>query len=108
MIALLRFNANQVGTGHKLHFQPKHPARAKLAAINNKNVCGKAEVGCRQFGIVSYHLYYHISSGKKTALLRCTSNHISTGHKLQFQPKNPARAKLAAINNKNGCGTAEV
>ena len=25
-----------------------------------------------------------------------------------FQPKNPARAKLAAINNKNGCGTAVV
>ena len=45
---------------------------------------------------------------KKTALLRCNANQVSTGHKLHFQPKNPARAKLAAINNKNGCGRAEV
>ena len=34
---LLRCNTNQAGTGHKLHFQPKIPGRAKLAAINNKN-----------------------------------------------------------------------
>ena len=45
---------------------------------------------------------------KKTDLLRFTANQFGTGHKLHFQPKNPARAKLAAINNKNGCGTAEV
>ena len=36
--------ANQAGIDHKLHFQPKHPARAKLAPINNKNGCGNAEV----------------------------------------------------------------
>ena len=45
---------------------------------------------------------------KKTALLFCTSNQSEIGHKLHFWPKNPARAKLAAINNKNGCGRAEV
>ena len=45
---------------------------------------------------------------KNTALLRCTANQDGTGHKLHFQPKNPAWAKLAAINNKNCRGTAEV
>ena len=55
-MALLRCTANQAGTGHKLHFQPKHPVRAKLAAINNKNGCGTAEVGCRQFGSVLYQV----------------------------------------------------
>ena len=45
---------------------------------------------------------------KNIALLRCTANKVGTGHKLHFQPKNPARAKLVAINNKNGCGPAEV
>ena len=45
---------------------------------------------------------------KNTAFLCFTENHVGTGHKLHFQPKNPARAKLAAIENKNGCGTAEV
>ena len=40
---------------------------------------------------------------KMIALLRCTANQVSTDHKLHFQPKNPARAKLAAINNK--CST---
>ena len=39
-------------------------------------------------------------------MLRCTANQAGTGHKLNFLPKNPARAKLAAINNYNGCGTA--
>ena len=62
---LLRCTANQAGTGHKLHFQPKNPAWAKLAAINNKNGCGTAEVWCRQFGRVSYHWYYHIRPGKR-------------------------------------------
>ena len=62
--ALLRCTANQAGTVHKLHFQPKNPARAKLAAINNKNGCGKAEVWCIQFVSISYHWYYHIRSGK--------------------------------------------
>ena len=45
---------------------------------------------------------------KNTAMLRCTANQAGTGHKLNFQPKNPDMAKLAAINNKNGCGMAEV
>ena len=153
--ALLLCTVNQVGTGHKLHFQPKHTARAKLAVINNKNVCDAAEVWCRQLGSVSYHLYYNIRSGKiqlcsvvpptksaqailgwkwlwhgwgilqtvrkcfislilsykvrkKTSLLCCTATQVGTGKNFHFQPKNPARAKLAAINNKNGCGTAEV
>ena len=35
-------------------------------------------------------------------------NIVGTGHKIHFQPKNPARAKLAAINNKNGCSTGDV
>ena len=62
--ALIRCTANQAGTGHKLHFQPKNPARAKLAAINNKNGCGTAEVWCRQLGSVSCHWYLHVRSGK--------------------------------------------
>ena len=62
--AFLCCTTNQAGTGHKLHFQPKHPARAKLAPINNKNGCGMAEVWWRNFRSISYHLYYHIRSGK--------------------------------------------
>ena len=61
---LLCCTSNQASTGHKLHFQPKNPARAKLTAINNKNGFGTAEVWCRELGRVSYHLYYHIKSGK--------------------------------------------
>ena len=45
---------------------------------------------------------------KMTALLCFTTNQVHTCHKLHFQPKNPAWVKLAAINNKNGCYTAEV
>ena len=60
---LLRCTYNQSGIDHKLHFQPKHPVRAKLAAINNKNGCGMAEVWCRNFGRVSYNLYYNIRPG---------------------------------------------
>ena len=37
---------------------------------------------------------------KNTALLLCTTNRAGTEHKLHFLPKHPARAKLAAINNK--------
>ena len=62
--AFICCNANQAGTGHKLNFQTKNPARAKLAAINNKNGCGMAEVWCRQLRSVSYHWYYHLRSGK--------------------------------------------
>ena len=53
--ALLCCTVNQVGTGHKLHFQPKHPSWAILAAINNKNGCGTAEIWIRQFKSISYH-----------------------------------------------------
>ena len=56
--------ANQVDTGHKLHFQPKNPVEDKMAEINNKNGCGTAKVWCRQFRSVSYNWYYHIRSGK--------------------------------------------
>ena len=69
--SLLRCTANQVGTGHKLHFHNKHPVRTKLAAINNKNGCGTAEVRCRHFGSVSYHWYYHIRSGKRVIFFPC-------------------------------------
>ena len=62
--ALLCCTANQSSTGHKLHFQPKHPARAKLAEINNKNGCGTAEVWCRHLGSILYNWYYHIRSVK--------------------------------------------
>ena len=53
--ALLRCTANQVGTGHELNFQPRHQAWDQLAAINNKNGCGMAEVNFRKFMSVSYH-----------------------------------------------------
>ena len=94
---LLHCTVNQAGTGHKLHFQPKHPAWDKLAAINNINGCGAAEVmeTVRKY-FISLILPYKVR--KKTALIRCTSNQVSTGHKLHFRPKNPAWAKLAAIN----------
>ena len=57
---------------------------------------------------ISYQWYYLIRPGRKIALLRCTSNQAGTGHKLHFQPKHSARTKLAATNNRNGCGRAEV
>ena len=52
---MIRCTANQVGTGHKVNFYPKNPARAKLAAINNKNGCGTAKMIGRQLKSVSYH-----------------------------------------------------
>ena len=42
---------------------------------------------------------------KNRYFVYCTTNQSGTGYKLHFQPKNPARSKLAVINNKNGCGT---
>ena len=63
--ALLRCNANQVGTGHKLHFRPKNWVRAKLAGINFKKGCGTDEVWYIKLDSVSYHWYYHIRSGKR-------------------------------------------
>ena len=63
--ALLHCTANQADTGHKLHFQPRNPARAKFTAINNKNGCGTVEVRFSQLGRVSYHWYYHIRPVKR-------------------------------------------
>ena len=96
--AFLHCIANQAGTGYKLNFQPKNPAWAKLAAINNKNGCGTAEVWCKQFRKYFVSLLLSYKARKKTTFLRCSSNQAGTDHKLHFQPKNPARAKLAAIN----------
>ena len=45
---------------------------------------------------------------KKTALICFIAKQGGTDHKLDFEPKNPALANLAAMNNKNGCGTDEV
>ena len=45
---------------------------------------------------------------EKTVLLRCTANQVGTGNIVHFQPKHPVWDGLAAINNKNGCDTAEV
>ena len=64
-IDLLHCTSNQARIGNKLHFQPKHPDRAKLEAINNINGCGTAEVWWRKSGSVSYHWYSHIRSGKR-------------------------------------------
>ena len=105
---LLCCTTNQVGTVHKLHFQPKNLACAKLAAINNKNGYGTAEVWWRQLWKYFISLILSYKVRKNTSFLHCTSNQVLTDHKLNFQPKNPARANLAAINNKNGCSMAEV
>ena len=84
--ALLRFTTNEVGTGHKLHFQAKIPARAKLAAINNKIGCGTAEVWWGQFQKYFISLIISCKARKKTDMLRCTTNQVGTGNKLHFQP----------------------
>ena len=55
---------------------------------------------------ISFILSYKVS--KKTDYLYCTVNQVILGHKLNFEPKHPAWAALTAINNKNGCGMAEV
>ena len=102
----LRCTANQVSTGHKLHFQPNHPARAKFAAINNKYGCGTAEVDIVWKCFISLKLSCKVR--ENTALLRCTTNQVGTSHNAHLKPNHPARAKLTAINNKNACGTAEV
>ena len=105
---LLHCTSNQVGTDHKLHFQPKNQARVKLAEINNKNACGTAEVWCRKLGSVSYHWYYHIRSGKRQLCSFVPPTKPAQTISSIFSPKNPVIAKLAAINNQNGCGMAEV
>ena len=106
--SFLHFTANQAGIGHKLHCQPKHPARAKLAAINNKKWLwhGWGVIQTVRKCFISKIQSYKVI--KNTAFLRCTTNQAGIGHKLHFRPNNPARAKLEPINNKNGCGTAEV
>ena len=106
--ALIFCTVNQSGTGHKIHFQPKHPARAKLAAINNKKWLwhGWGVMETVQKCFIPLKISYKVR--KNIALLCCTVNQVSTGHKLHFHIKNPSWAKRAAINNNNGCGTAEV
>ena len=49
--AFLRYTPKQVGKGNELHFQSKNLARAKLAAINNKNGYVVAEVLCRNLEV---------------------------------------------------------
>ena len=100
--ALLRCTANQASIGHKLHFQPKHPVRVKLAAINHKNGCGAAEVWLIQLGSVSYHWYYHIMSEKihifsvvpATMSVQAISSIFSP--KIKLEPKwQQSRTKMA-------------
>ena len=97
--ALFRCNANQADTDHKLHFSPKiqlgpnwHQSTTKMAVARLS--CDGDSFGC----VLSFIITYKVM--KKTALLRCTANQAGTDHKLHFQPKNPVRDKLAAINNK--------
>ena len=106
-IAWLRCIANQVHTGHKLNLSPG--IEHKLIHSNQQQIwmwhgCGVMQTVWKCFipFIISY------KARKKTDLLRCTSNQAGTGHKLHFQPRTQARAKLAEINNKNGCGKAEL
>ena len=105
---LLRCTTNQTGTCHYLHSQSKTIDRAKLAAINNKKWLWHGWVVIETVWKCFISLIQPFKIRKKIDLLRCTTNQAGTGHKLNFQPKNPDRAKLAAINNKKGCGTAEV
>ena len=107
-IALLRYTANHLRTDHKLHFQPKHPLRAKLEEINNKNEGGNAEVSCRQFGSYLYHLFYHIRSGKRQICFVVPPTNPLQAVSSIFSPKIKLGPKLPASNNKDGCGTAEV
>ena len=67
-----------------------------------------AEVWCRQFRGVSYHWYYHVRSWKRQLCSVVPPTMWAQAISSIFSLKNPTRAKLAAINNKNGCGTAEV
>ena len=68
-----------------------------------------AQLRCDVDSSKVFHIFDTFILGQEnTAFLRCTANQAGTDHKLHFQPKNPAWAKLAAINNKNGCGTGEV
>ena len=82
---VLRCTANQAGTEHKLHFEPKHSARAKLAPISNKNGCGRAEVWWRQFRKYFISLILSYKVRENTALIRCT-------------PTKPAQA-ISSINS---------
>ena len=82
--ALLRCTVNQAGTGHKLHLQPKNPARAKLAVINSKNGCGTAEVWCRQFVSISkaFILSYKVRK-KRCCFFPCMIEH-TIHHMIDF------------------------
>ena len=76
-----------VGTGHKLHFQPKNIARAKMAALKNKNGCGTAEVWCRKFGRVSYLWYYHVRSWKRQLCSVVPPKNVADAISSIFSPK---------------------
>ena len=106
--ALLCCTANQVGTDHKLHFQPKHPATAKLAAIINQNGCGTAGGWCRQFVSASYHLYYHIISVKRQICSVVPPTKSAHATSSVFTPKHQLGPNWQQSTTTKGCGTAEV
>ena len=84
--ALLRCTTNLASTGHKLHFQPKHLAWAKLAAINIKMAV--SWLRCVVDSSEEFHIIYTIIKySEKKALLPCTANQVGTGHNLHFLPK---------------------
>ena len=96
--AFLRCTANQAGIDHKL--------QGKIGTNQQQKWLWQGWGVMEKFRTYLISLILSYKVRKKTALLHCTSNQSGTGHKLHFLPINPARAKLAPINNKNGCGTA--
>ena len=66
-------------------------------------------LSCDGDSLELFHIIDTIIYGQeKYCFFCCTANQSGTGHKVHLQPKNPVSAKLAAINNKNSYGTAEV
>ena len=99
--ALICCTANQVGTGHKLHLQRKKSSLDQIGSNQQHNRLWQG------WGVMQKVQKYFISFiftnkiRKKTDLLNCTSDQVGTCQKLHFQTKNPTRAKLAVVNNKN-------
>ena len=85
--SLLRCTTNQVGTEHKLHFQPKIQLGSNWHESTTKMAVGRLKCDGDSFGSISYHWYYHVRSVKKIAMFRCSPNQAGTGHKLHFSPK---------------------
>ena len=105
--ALHRCIAKEVGTDRKLNFSPN----IQLGTIWQQPTTKMAVARLCMLQTYSKYIILLILSYKvmkKRALLCCTANQVGTGHKLHFQSKHPARTELAAINNKKGCGMAEV